>query len=130
MNFLLVIGNYLKWHYSKAIYNVFSIWKNISFFVFNFFSIKSLLVNYFSPWKRLSENYPKFINIKEYLSTLLINIIMRIVGIVLRSFMLILGILCYLIFLFTLPFLIIIWFIFPFLILYLIIVGVILIFSS
>jgi hypothetical protein len=130
MNFLLVIGSYLKWHYSKAIYNVFSIWKNISIFIFNFFSIKSLFFNLFSPWKRLSENYPKFINIKEYLGTLIVNTIMRVVGVLLRSFMLILGLFCFCIFLITLPFIIIIWLIFPLIILYLIITGIILIFFS
>jgi hypothetical protein len=130
MNFLLVLGNYLEWHYSKAIYSVFFVWKNILVFVFNFFSIKSLFFNLFAPWKRLSENYPKLINIKEYLSTFIVNTIMRIVGIIFRSFMLILGFLCYFIFLITLPLVIIFWLLFPLIIFSLIITGIILIFFS
>lgn len=130
MNFLSVLGSYLKWHYSKAIYNVFSIWKNLSVFIFNFFSIKSLFVNFFAPWKRLAESYPKGLDVKGYLSAFLINAIMRVVGIIFRFFMLIVGIICYLLFLITLPFVLIFWLIFPLIILSLIVIGIILIFFS
>jgi hypothetical protein len=130
MNFLPVLGNYLKWHYGRAIYNVFSIWENFSVFIFDFFSIKSLFANFFSPWKRLTESYPKSFDLKEYFSTFIINTIMRAVGIVFRIFMLVIGFLCYFLFLITLPFVLIIWIAFPFIILFLIVIGIILIFFS
>lgn len=130
MNYLLIFIGYLKWHYGKALLTTITLWKNFSVFIFNFFSIKSLATNFFTPWKRLAESYPKGFHIQESLEIFLVNTMMRIVGMILRTLMLTIGLSCYIAFLFSLPFLIMIWLALPPMILFIIILGLILIFKK
>jgi hypothetical protein len=128
MKYLFVLPGYLKWHYGKALFTTFSLWINFSVFIFNFFSIKSLATNFFTPWKRLAETYPKGFHLGEIAGIFILNTMMRIVGMILRFFMLIIGILIYLIFLFSLPIIITVWIVIPIAIATLIVLGFVLIF--
>ena len=130
MKFLTTFLGYLKWHYGKALVTTFSLWKNILFFLFAFFSIKSLLGNFFTPWKRLADSYPKKFNLKIYFFTFLANTIMRTVGIILRSIIIIIGLASCLLFIMLLPISLVIWLALPIITAYLIIDGLVLIFFS
>lgn len=130
MKFLLIFLGYLKWHYTNALIAIFSFWKNILFFLFNFFSIKSLLGNFFTPWKRLADSYPKKFNIRIYFFTFLVNTIMRIVGIILRSVIIILGFACCLLYIILLPFTLMLWLALPPAVIFLIVFGIVLIIFS
>ncbi len=130
MKFIPTFLGYLKWHYSKAFFSIFSFWKNILFFLFHFFSIKSLLVNFFAPWKRLADNYPKRFNLQIYFFTFLLNMITRVIGMILRTFVLIVGIFTCLVYIIFLPLTIIIWLALPIIVVSLFIFGIILIFFS
>ena len=130
MKYFATLLGYLKWHYTKALSATFSFWKNILFFLFNFFSIKSLLGNFFTPWKRLADTYPKKFSLKIYSTTFLINSIMRIVGMILRSIIIIIGLACCAVYIILLPFSLIVWLALPFIIAFLIIYGLILIIFS
>jgi len=129
MKYLSIFFGYLKWHYGKALATTFSFWKDILVFLFNFFSIKSLLGNFFTPWKRLADNYPKRFNLQIYFFTFLVNTIMRIVGILLRSTVLIIGLVCCAAYIILLPISLVVWILLPILIIALIILGIILIVS-
>jgi len=133
MNLLKTIFSYLVWHYGKALFSVFDLWNNLLFFLFNFFSIKSLFTNFFTPWKRLTETYPKFgvdlETIQTFFFVFVVNTIMRILGIILRTFAIIIGLTCFILFIMVLPLTIVLWISLPILILLLIIFGFILIFS-
>lgn len=130
MNFLSVFLRYLKWHYTKALLSTFSLWKNILVFLFNFFSIKSLLGNFFTPWKRLADNYPKRFNLQIYFFTFLVNTIMRVLGVILRSIVILIGLLTCLVYIVILPLTLIFWLALPPIIAWLIIKGLLLIFFS
>ena len=130
MKFLQTSLGYLKWHYGKALIYTFSFWKNILVFLFNFFSIKSLLGNFFTPWKRLADSYPKRFSLKINSFTFLVNTIMRIVGIILRSIIIIIGLACCAIFVFSFPFALIAWLVLPPIVIFLLIYGLILIIFS
>jgi len=123
MKLLVTFFGYLGWHYGKALMAVFSFWKNILIFLFNFFSIKNLLGNFFTPWKRLADSYPKRFNIKVYFFTFLVNTIMRIVGMILRFIIITIGLACCAIFVIFLPFALVIWLALPLIIAVLIISG-------
>lgn len=127
MKFLRNLFRYLKWHYSKALLSAFALWKNILVFLFNFFSIKNILGNFFTPWKRLADKYPDHFDIKGYFFTFLLNTIMRIIGMLLRSAMIILGLTCCAIYIILLPATLVVWLALPPVILGLIILGLILI---
>ena len=130
MKFLSVLFGYLKWHYGKALITTFSFWKNILVFLFNYFSIKSLISNFFAPWKRLADSYPKRFDLKIYFFTFIVNVIMRIVGVILRTIVIIIGLIVCTVTIICLPLTILVWLALPFIIAWLIIYGIILIFFS
>jgi hypothetical protein len=134
MNFLKTIFGYLKWHYGKALFATFSLWKNLLFFLLRFFSLKSLLTNFFAPWKRLTESYPRNFGIdsdtlKKYLNTFTINTIMRLFGMIFRTFAITIGLICCLTFILLLPFTLAFWLALPVLIIGSFLFGLVLIFS-
>lgn len=130
MELLTTSLGYLKWHYTRALVATFALWKNILVFLFNFFSIKNLIGNFSTPWKRLADTYPKKFNIKIYSSIFLVNSIMRIVGMFLRSIVILLGLTCCIIYVILLPLSLLIWLALPIVVIYLIITGLILIIFS
>ncbi len=135
MNFLKTIFGYFKWHYGKALFSTFILWKNLLFFLVHFFSLKSLFTNFFTPWRKLTENYPQNFDLssetfKKYISTFTVNTIMRIFGMILRTFAILIGLVCCLSFILILPATLVFWLILPFLIISLLLFGLILIFFS
>ena len=130
MKFLTTSLGYFKWHYGKALITTFTFWKNILIFLFDFFSIKSLLGNFFTPWKRLADNYPKNFSFKAYFSIFIINTLMRLVGIFLRSIVIIIGIVCCILYILFLPITLVLWLLSPVIITALIVYGFILIIFS
>lgn len=120
MKTMLIILGYLKWHYSKAISSLCQILKNFLVFIFNYFSIRLLFVNFFDPWKRMSDQYPKVFNFQEYFNTFLANSIMRVVGIIMRFALLIIGLSCCTLFVLICPILIVLWICLPFAVIFLI----------
>jgi hypothetical protein len=129
MKMVIIILGYLKWHYGKAIYSISRIWKNFLFFVFEFFSIKLLFRNFSDPWKKMSDSYPKNFNLKEYFYAFITNIIVRIVGMIMRTGLIITGLASYLIMVLLYPIIIIGWLFLPLIIIILIGNGLFLFFS-
>jgi len=77
--------SYAIWHYGKALKTAWSLWGNFIAFVFNFFSIRLLLKTYFSKFGRLGEKYRGGLDLENLLSTFVINTLMRIVGVLVRT---------------------------------------------
>lgn len=90
---ILIIPYYIRWHYGRGVAEGIAIYKDVVWFLYNFFSISVLLRTFFSPWERLGEEYVKKPGIHpgEYFSTLTVNTIMRGVGILLRTGIIIAG---------------------------------------
>jgi hypothetical protein len=130
MKFLKIFLGYLKWHYTSALISTFSFWKNILVFLFNFFSIKSLISNFFAPWKRLADSYPKQFNLQKYLFTFLVNTIMRLVGMLFRTIIIIIGFAVCAGYIILLPVGLVFWLALPLIAIFLIVYGLILIFFS
>lgn len=127
MKTTLVIFGYLKWHYTRAIYSLSQIWGNFIYFVAEFFSLKLLFTNFFDPWKRMSDRYPNNFNIKEYFYAFMTNTIVRMVGITMRSFLIVIGLTCYFATILFYPLVIMIWLTLPFIITALVTMGIIII---
>jgi ATP-dependent Clp protease ATP-binding subunit ClpC len=88
----MLILDYFIWHYTRAIKQGIIIWKNLLWFLNNFFSLKLLLKTLFQPFKRLQEYRGKGFDLQRFFETLIINIMMRLVGFLMRSIVIILGI--------------------------------------
>ena len=124
MSYASVLFLYVWWHYTRAIKEGFFIWKNFIIAIFNFFSVSLLFRTFFSRFERMGEDYKKGFNIGENLSTFVINTLMRIVGMGIRSIVIIVGLLCVLLaFLFGII-LGILWMLFPLLFITSIVVGI------
>lgn len=129
MKFFRVLWGYIKWHYTRAVISLTVIWKNLLFFLFHFFSIRELIGEFFTPWKRNADSYKKGFNPKAFFEVFIVNIIMRIFGVIARSIIILVGCIACAIFVILYPIAIIFWFFLPILVIYLFILGLVLIFA-
>ena len=125
MRVIFLGSNYAVWHYTRGVHDLFVIWKNIMWFVKEFFSINLLFKTFFKPWKRLQEKHYRNEGISEFLSNILINVMMRIVGMIIRSVVILVGLFVLLISTVFGILLFGIWFILPPLNIFLFIAGII-----
>jgi hypothetical protein len=91
MNFLLIIPYYFSWHYKRGIVDYFKVWKNLIWFLWNFFSIKVLFKTFFMPFQKLKEDYSGGLDIENFLSSIVVTTLMRMVGMFFRSVIIITG---------------------------------------
>ena len=83
--------SYFIWHYTRALAELFVISRDFLWFVYHFFSISILSRSLLSPWQRLDERYKKGFRIGATLETFILNTLMRIVGFLIRSFVILVG---------------------------------------
>ncbi len=97
MNILSVMKNYSVWHYSTAYVDFVHIWWNYFWFINHLFSVPDVFLSLFAPFKRLQEAKPNLLlHPEEFFSSLIVNLIMRIVGFFLRAIILMIALLCFL----------------------------------
>jgi fatty acid desaturase len=125
MNFLLIIPYYLSWHYSQGILDYFKVWKNLVWFLWNFFSFKVLLKTFFSPFKRLKEKYAGGLDMESLASSILITTLMRLVGMVFRAAIIVFGLIVLVTFVIAGLIGIFVWLVLPFALVGLIIISLI-----
>ena len=83
--------DYIRWHYSRAFVEGFRVWLNIEWFFFHFFSIPVLFHTFFDRFERMGDNHVKGSGPSEWLATLFVNTMMRLVGMFLRFFVILAG---------------------------------------
>lgn len=83
----------LSWQFFEIPRNILKAWKNFLLFNLNYFSIPLLLKTFFSPWKRYKVFYGKGFDISKYFTAFFSNLIFRLLGIILRTFLISLGLL-------------------------------------
>ncbi len=108
-----IIVAYMKWHYGSGLVDFLNVYKNFSKFLIHFFSFKLLLKTIFQPWHRLKEKYTNVLDIENFLSSLLINVILRSVGFFTKIFVMIFGVIIYIIFNLLAVVLFILWLFMP-----------------
>lgn len=86
------IIDYFYWHYTSAPMEAFYIWRNLVWFIVELFSIPQLTKSFFAPWKRMTEEGHKAWDIEGWASDMIVNMISRLLGAVLRSIFIIIGI--------------------------------------
>lgn len=81
--------SYLFWHYTTAWGDLLRLYRNFSWFLWNFFSVKILTSTLFAPWRRLHEGASK--ETAGFLGSLIVNLILRCIGFVARTFTILIG---------------------------------------
>lgn len=129
MNFFRTFFGYMKWHYGKALFNIFPFWNNILLFLFNFFAFKKIFLTFFTPWKNILVEYKTGSTFEKDIFYIA-KTLMTIYGVIIRLIVLILGIISCLAFIAILPLTIVAWISLPLIIGFLVLSGfVLLIFS-
>lgn len=125
MNFLLIFPHYISWHYTKAISDLLNLFKNFARFIWTFFSIKLLLQTLFVPFQKLSVKRTKKLDLEDFFSALVTNLLMRLIGFIIRTFFILIGIFSMLFFILAYSVLFIVWIILPLVLLSMFVLGVI-----
>ena len=125
MHLLYLIPFYIKWHYTEGFKDLSRNWKSFIAFVLHFFSIGLLFRTWFAPFGRLDEEYRKEFGAEVFFETLVTNTLMRVVGFVLRAFVIVIGLLTLLFMVVLGPVALVLWALAPFIILFLFTLGVI-----
>lgn len=116
MKFFMIGPYYFNWHYTQGLSELSKNLWNFIVFQFHFFSVKDLLLTLLSPFQRLKEDYGNnAIDFEKIASALVVNIIMRVVGFVVRSVILICAFICITFSLLLFPLLLLLWILLPFL---------------
>ena len=117
--------SYIRWHYSLGMQEYLGNWTNFIWFLYHFFSLPLLLHTLTAPWRRLDEHRKVGFHMEALFELVMANTIIRLIGILLRLFMIISGILAIAIGLVIGFLFFIVWSLLPFLVLILIAFGVI-----
>lgn len=91
MPIALLLPNYLIWHYTKGLKELLVNWGHILYFVIHYFSIPNLLLTLISPWKRMNEGASHTINPGAIMEHVIFNSIMRVVGLLIRTVTIVIG---------------------------------------
>ena len=85
MLFASIAQDYFRWHYYTAFQEMFHLWLNFLWFIIHFFSISQLVRAWFAPWKRMTEGRGDTWNFEDFAGYILINILSRFIGALLRT---------------------------------------------
>jgi len=86
-----VLSEYLKWHFYEMPKEIQKGWFNYLRFYLNFFSIPILLKTFFSPWKRYRWSYGRGFSFSRYFEVFISNMATRLIGMVMRTILIIIG---------------------------------------
>jgi len=86
-----ILFQYLIWQFFDVPKGLILAWRNFLLFNLNYFSIPLLLKTFFSPWRKYKWSYGKGFDIKRYFEVLFSNLISRVLGAIVRSFFIIVG---------------------------------------
>ncbi len=88
-----IFFQYIVWQFWESPKAVLKGWGNFIKFGENYFSIWLLLSTLFSPWRRNRWFYPKSFSFGAYAGVFFSNLVSRILGLILRTFLIIIGLL-------------------------------------
>jgi len=91
MFFASIISDYFIWHYTRAWFEMWGVWRNLLWAVAHFFSIKELLASLFSPFKRMTEARDQTFSFEDLAEYVIINGLSRLIGALVRSVIILCG---------------------------------------
>lgn len=83
---------YLIWHYFDVPREILGVWRNFLKFNLNYFSIPLLAKTLFAHWRRYRWSYGRGFDIGRYIIVFFSNLISRIMGAIMRIFLIIVGV--------------------------------------
>ena len=86
-----LILQYLEWHFIDVPKAILIGWKNFLVFNIRYFSIPLLFKTFFSYWRRFRGSYGRGFDLKVYFEAFSFNIISRLIGAVMRTALISMG---------------------------------------
>ncbi len=96
-----IFFQYLSWQFWEMPVNILKTWRDFLKFNLNYFSVPLLLKTLFSPWRRYKVSYGRGFDVGRYLEAAFSNLIFRVIGAILRTFLIIAGTLAEILILFA-----------------------------
>jgi len=87
-----IVFLWLVWYFVETPKRILRGWKNILSFNLNYFSVPLLFKTMFSYWHQYRWYYPRGFDIGQYLEVFFSNLISRILGAIVRIFMIVFGV--------------------------------------
>lgn len=97
MVLLTIAHHYIIWHYSRALKEIWHVARNLMWFVVHFFSLPQLFRAYFAPFRRITEDRGQSFSFEDLAGYIIINLISRAIGFILRTVIIVCGAGCLLI---------------------------------
>lgn len=119
---------FLSWFFVRQPGNIIRIGKNFLDWGWQFFSIGYFLPRLLAPWHRDISGYGRGFDLERWIKTFSWNLISRVIGAVMRVFVLLVGILVEVFLFFAFIAIFICWFLIPFLIPAFLVIGILTVF--
>jgi len=87
-----ILVQYLIWYFFDVPKEILRGWKNFLLFNLNYFSFFLLLKTFFSHWRQYRWSYGRGFDISRYLEAFFSNLISRILGAIMRTVLISIGI--------------------------------------
>jgi len=94
MFFAAIIRDYFTWHYTTAWGELWGFWRNCLWFVVHVFSLPQLMRSWFAPFKRITESRGDRFNFEDLAGYVIIGFLSRLVGAVIRTVLILVGVIC------------------------------------
>ena len=88
-----IFVQYLAWQFADVPQAILTGWKNCLRFNLNYWSVPLLLKTLFSHWRRYRYSYGRGFNLRRYFEAFSFNMISRVLGTLMRSVLIIFGLL-------------------------------------
>ncbi len=108
-----ILFQWLKWQFFEMPQVILKAWQNFLKFGLNYFSTPLLIKTLFSPWRRYKYFYPRGFDFWTYFETFFSNAIFKVLGVMIRSLLIIIGIFAEILIFFTGLFFFLGWFFLP-----------------
>lgn len=86
-----ILQQWLSWQFIYVPSGILQAWRNFLLFTFNYFSIPILLRTLFFYWRRYRYFYGRGFDLKRYFDAFTFNIISRVIGSIIRSIFIVIG---------------------------------------
>ena len=94
MTLSLFVTDYMRWHYREAPAALFHIWLNLMRYTEQLFSVRLHAHTLFSPWHRITDTPRKKFDVEEFAMAFVVNTMSRLIGFLLRTLLIVIGLLC------------------------------------
>lgn len=118
-----IIFLWWEWYFLKIPREILKAWKNFLKFGLNYFSIPLLLKTYFSHWHGYKWSYPRGLDIPKMLEVWASNLISRVLGAFIRTFVIGFGLIFEIFVLILGPIFLFGWLFFPLLLIFIFLYG-------